>query len=388
MTATRIAFVVSHPIQYYAPLYRRLSQSPIWRPKVFFTWHDGKANALDHGFRMPVTWDIPVTEGYEFELVANSSPDPGTHHFWGLRNPELIRRMESFKPDLVHVTGWAWASHMSSLRHFHRHGVRTAFRGDSHLLGRRLAGAKWHAKRSVLKRVFSWADVCLYVGSANRDYYKAFGVPDDRLVYCPHCIDVKRFSEPAATLDRAANELRLELGISEQSICLLFAGKLDRNKRPIELMQAVTNTNIPNVVLLVVGSGPLEQDVLRAAQASPARFKLLPFQNQSRMPIIYRAADLFVLPSVSETWGLAVNEALASGRPALVSDAAGCVADMKDGKVVHSFRSDMSDIEVHLRRLCRSRGELRALESSALKVAGQYDISSTETALANARITT
>ena len=89
----RLAFIVSHPIQYYAPLYQRLSRRDDIAIKVFFTWHDGAKAVQDPGFGIPVAWDIPLNQGYEFELIDNISADPGTHHFWGLRNPSLVERV-------------------------------------------------------------------------------------------------------------------------------------------------------------------------------------------------------------------------------------------------------------------------------------------------------
>ena len=130
----RLAIVVSHPIQYYVPLYRRLAKRSDIAIKVFFTWHSGTAAVADHGFKVPVAWDIPLTEGYESEQVPNTSSDPGTHHFFGLRNPSLVARVLQWQPDVVHLTGWAWYAHLVALYAFHRRGIPTLFRGDSHLL--------------------------------------------------------------------------------------------------------------------------------------------------------------------------------------------------------------------------------------------------------------
>src|SRR5437868_3055335 len=94
----RLAIVVSHPIQYYTPLYRRLAAHPKIELKVFFTWHAAEGAQRDHGFQRHLRWDVPLTEGYDYELVPNTSADPGTQHFWGLRNPELNRSVSQWKP--------------------------------------------------------------------------------------------------------------------------------------------------------------------------------------------------------------------------------------------------------------------------------------------------
>ncbi len=324
----RLAFVVSHPIQYYAPLHRRLAAQPDLAVKVFFTWHGGKQAVHDPGFGQRVAWDIPLTEGYEHETVPNTARDPGTHHFWGLRNPELAARLLAWQPDAVHVTGYAYASHLRIMRWLPRHGIPVLFRGDSHLLDGR-SGWRWWLARTILRRVYSWPAAFLHVGQANRAYYRACGVPDARLFPCPHSIEVDRFAQPHEVLEAQARAWRQELGLAATTRVLLFVGKFEPKKCPLELMDACATWPAGDWRLLLVGDGELGDGVRRRAAAQPERFQVLPFQNQSRMPLVYRLGDVFVLPSAyQETWGLAVNEALACGRPALVSDRVGCAADV------------------------------------------------------------
>ncbi|MEA2994169.1 MAG: hypothetical protein QOD40_3089 [Alphaproteobacteria bacterium] len=325
----RVAFIVSHPIQYFIPLYRRLAQRDDLEIKIFFTWHAGKEPIEDRGFGRPVAWDIPVTEGYEFELVPNVASDPGTHHFLGLRNPSLVRRVMAWQPDIVQVTGWAWLSHLQAMYRFSRLEIPVLFRGDSHLLDSTLSAPRWWIKRAALQRVFSWPAGFLVVGSANRNYYEKFGVESARLFPCPHSIDVARFAEPAKALEQDAAQWRHELGISPAQKVVLFAGKFESKKRPVDLMRAVQQLAHPDIVMVLVGAGELQEEIDAIAAADPTRFRVLPFQNQSRMPVVYRIGDVFVLPSAyGETWGLAVNEALACGRPVLVSDRVGCAPEL------------------------------------------------------------
>ena len=384
-TKTRLAIVVSHPIQYYAPLYRRLAQRDDLVIKVFYTWHAGTAPVPDHGFKQPVAWDIPLTEGYEFELVPNVSSDPGTHHFFGLRNPSLVERVSRWRADAVHVTGWAWLSHLLALRAFRRRAVPILFRGDSHLLDSPRSGPRWWIKRAVLGRVYSWPKAFLFVGAANRAYYEAFGVEPDRLYPCPHSIDVARYAEPAELFEREAAQWRQQLGISGDRPVILFAGKFERKKRPVELMRAVQTQGDPGLVLVLVGGGELEEEMSALAAADPDRFRVLPFQNQSRMPVVYRLADLVILPSAfGETWGLAVNEAMACGRPVLVSDRVGCAADVVDVSSGRVFPwEDISLMMQGVNKMTAERKGLSELGRAAAQRAWAFDIARTEAALMN-----
>lgn len=382
----RLALVVSHPIQYYAPLYQQLAKRGDLEIRVFFTWHAGEVAVQDHGFGRPVSWDIPLTDGYESELVPNVAKDAGTHHFFGLRNPSLLSRVQVWRPDAVHVTGWAWWSHLQLLRNLHRLGVPVLFRGDSHLLDDPRRGPRWWVKRALLRQVFSWPSAFLYVGQANRRYYEAFDVGAARLRYCPHAIDVARFAEPDEEYGREAAEWRRSLAIAEEACVLLFAGKLERKKQPIELMRAMLAASDENLVLVLVGGGELQGDVNRLAAETPGRFRVLPFQNQSRMPVVYRLGDLFVLPSAyGETWGLAVNEALACGRPALVSDRVGCAEDVVDESCGRVFPFDAPLAMVGMAgELLSDRPGLLEMGRAASKRAWQFDVTIAEEALVKA----
>jgi glycosyltransferase involved in cell wall biosynthesis len=242
---------------------------------------------------------------------------------------------------------------------------------------------RWWIKRAVLRRVYSWPNGFLVVGSANRAYYSAFGIAPDRLYACPHSIDVGRFAEPAAALDEEAARWRENLGISPAQITVLFAGKFERKKRPVHLMRAVQRLGRSDVVLVLVGGGELQREIDGIATADPERFRVLPFQNQSRMPLVYRLGDLFVLPSADgETWGLAVNEAMACGRPVLVSDRVGCAADVVDPACGRVFPAhDPGALENALVELLANRDTLRLMGHAARARAGSFDITATESAL-------
>ena len=386
MARRRLAIVISHPIQYFAPLHGRLAQREDLEVKVFFTWHAGEAPMLDRGFQQKFAWDVPLTDGYAFEHVANFAADPGTHHFFGLRNPALIERVLAWKPDVAIIYGWAWCSHLLALRAFYRRRIPVLFWGDSHLLDDDRKGARWRAKQALLRRVFRWPAGFLVVGSANRAYYDAFGVPAGRLHRCGHTIDVRRFAEPAEKLEGEAARWRQELGIAKDAMVLLFAGKFEPRKQPLELMRLVAALPNPMVVLILVGGGELQPQVEALAAAQLSRFRVLPFQNQSRMPVVYRLADLLVVPSAyGETWGLVVNEALASGRPVMVGDRVGCAADLVDDSCGHVFRSKgLTRLPDILRELGRNPCRVAAMRDAAKARAALFDTAVGERAIVNA----
>jgi glycosyltransferase involved in cell wall biosynthesis len=380
---SRIAFVVSHPIQYLAPLYRRLAERDDVEVKVFFTWHAGQHAVDDPGFGQPIEWDIPLTEGYAFEQVPNIASDPGTQKFLGLRNPTLLDRVMSWRPDVVHINGWAWLSHLRLLHALRPRGVPTLFFGDSHFLDGKTNGPRWWLKSAVLRRVYSWPTACLFAGSANRAYFENLGVPPQRLYPCPHSIDVSRFADAAAQRQDEAARWRSELGIAPDRKVLLYAGKFEPKKRPTELMRAVEQMPDPSLLLLMVGAGALHPEIDAIAAGNPARFRVLAFQNQSRMPIVYRLGDIFVLPSgYGESWGLAVNEALACGRPVIVSDRVGCAPDVVDASCGRTFAwNDWIAFGRAVEAMFGDPKKLADMRRGAGERARRFDVGVTATAL-------
>jgi glycosyltransferase involved in cell wall biosynthesis len=165
------------------------------------------------------------------------------------------------------------------------------------------------------------------VGTNNKKYYKQFGLRENQLIFAPHAIENERFSFDHS---EQATTLRESLGVSKSQILILFAGKFEQKKDPLLLLEAFISLQDPRTHLLFVGNGALEEILKERAKVSDKRIHLLNFQNQSIMPTIYQACDLFCLPSKGpgETWGLAINEAMAAGKAVLASDKVGCAIDL------------------------------------------------------------
>jgi glycosyltransferase involved in cell wall biosynthesis len=364
----RLAVVTTHPIQYYAPLFRCIAEHDGVNLRVFYGWTGSTEAGYDPGFEQEVEWDLPLLEGYDHTFVPNEADEPGTHHFRGLINPTLPAEVERWGADAVLVFGWGWQSHLRALRHF-AGTIPVLFRGDSTLIDEQEGIRRW-IRRAGLWWIYRHVDHALYVGQRNRAYFEAHGLTDDQLTWVPHAIDNARFVE-APDADEKARRWRNDIGIPEEARVVLFAGKLEAKKAPDVLLNAFLRLEDEQAHLAVVGSGPMEEE-LKACAGNHARVHFLGFQNQSRMPVVYRLGDVFVLPSrgPGETWGLAVNEAMACGRPAIVSSNVGCAPDLVDeanGAVVPpddvgALREALSNV------LSNSRRRRRMGERSAERI--------------------
>jgi glycosyltransferase involved in cell wall biosynthesis len=326
----RLAIITSHPIQYNAPLFALLAKEPNIELMVFYTWGEYcLGEKYDPDFGKVIEWDIPLLEGYNYTFVNNTSSDQGTHHFKGIINPTLNHEIEAWKPDAIWVWGWAFDSHLKVLRHF-KGKVHVWFRGDSTLLNEPKGfSLKKMARRMFLTWVYRHVDKAFYVGIHNKAYFKKHGLKESQLVYAPHAVDNKRFEDESGEKTMRALEWRKELGFSDSDFVLLFAGKFEPKKNPNFMLELSKQISSPSFNFLLVGNGILEAE-LKSDARNDSRFVFLDFQNQSVMPTLYRVADLFILPSLGpgETWGLAINEALASGTKVLASEFCGGAIDV------------------------------------------------------------
>ncbi|MEM9421998.1 MAG: glycosyltransferase family 4 protein [Pseudomonadota bacterium] len=337
----RIAAFVTHPIQYYAPIFRTLSNTVdlhVYYGQVATS--DQQASA---GFGVQFDWDVDLLSGYSSSLLDNVAPAPNVHDFGGCDVPSVGKLLKEERFDAIIVFGWYQKFFLQTLYAAKRLGIPVLVRGDSQLDTPRNP-IKRFAKNIGYPLFLRAFDAALYVGEKSREYYQYYRYPNEKLFFSPHSIDTQYFAAHATDADRSA--WRAELGVRDETKLILFCGKLLEGKRPLDLIDALGRARLrtPSLELVIAGSGPLEEAVHHRANQLGVPVHFLGFCNQSRLPSIYAAADILCLPSAHETWGLVCNEALACGTPIIVSDAVGCAADLANdnniGRVYPSGNAD------------------------------------------------
>ncbi len=369
----KLAIVSSHPIQYNAPLFSLLSSRANIDIKVFYTWGESSIKEkFDPGFGKSISWDIPLLQGYNFEFLNNTSTQPGSHHFKGIINPDIINKINEYKPAAIMVYGWSFDSHLKVLKYF-KNKTPIIFRGDSTLLDEpKKITLKKTLRRIFLKWVYTKINVALYCGQNNKQYFLKHNVKEKQLVFGPHTIDNKRFAGTQNLID-----YRADLNIPKDDYVFLFVGKFENKKNPLLLLNSFLKLGKPNAHLVFVGNGVLENE-LKEQSKNNSQVHFLPFQNQSKMPGIYRLGNILVLPSKgpNETWGLAINEAMACGIPAIASTKVGCYCDLinenKNGFVFES-NNEESLIEV-LEKAYNSKINQQQFSQNALQKADEYSL--------------
>lgn len=360
----KLAVITTHPIQYYAPIFKLLNQRGLIQLKVFYTWGEVSIKKHDPGFDKQIEWDIPLLEGYDYEWVINTSKQPGSHHFSGIKNPWIINQINGYQPDAILVFGWAYHAHLKVMRHF-KNKLPVYFRGDSTLLNEK-PGLKAYVKTLFLKWVYRHIDHAFYVGTNNKNYFLKYGLKEQQLSFAPHAVDNERFAK-----DKHTHSLRSVLNIPDKAMVVLYCGKLESVKNIGVLLSAFFNINKPDAHLIIVGNGTEEEKLKQQARESNKSDKIhwVNFQNQSAMPSIYHTASIFCLPSKNETWGLVVNEAMACGKPIIVSDRVGCAVDLVTEINGYIFKSgDATDLTHGLEKLTDNRQSLAEMGKASVEI--------------------
>jgi len=373
----RLAIITTHPIQYNAPLFALLHARKVIEIKVFYTWGESVLHQkYDPGFGKVIEWDIPLLQGYPFEFLQNVSVEKGSHHSKGIDNPFIIESIKKFNPDSILVYGWSFKSHLKVLCHFKKK-IPILFRGDSTLLDQR--SFLKEIKRSLFLRwIYRHIDFALYVGKNNFNYFKKSGVSASQLLYAPHAIENDRFETISDSCKMYADNLSQKLKILSGSLVFLYAGKMEPKKDPSILLEAFRQCNFnDSVQLLMVGNGELDL-ALREKYANIRGIHFIDFQNQLLMPAIYEIADVFVLPSKGpgETWGLAVNEAMANGKAVIVSDKCGCAADLiMDAINGYIFKAgDINDLIKVLKNMNENRDTIPVMKQESKRIIRGFTI--------------
>jgi glycosyltransferase involved in cell wall biosynthesis len=342
-----LGILTTHPIQYQIPIWKGLAARGNIPFKVFYMSDQGLKARFDPGFGKSLSWDIDLLGNYDNEFL-DTYRGTTSNSFWRLR----LRRgfghvLQQIGADVLWIQGWQVAAYWQAVFEARRVAAEVWLRGETN--PRSNAGRIGQQfKRLLLRQLLCRVDRFLYIGNANRQFYLEQGVASGQLVAAPYCVDNARFAAAAAVVHAKRDRIRQEWAIPPEAFCFLFAGKFLNRKRPFDLIEAARRFQYLSqgrqIHLLWVGTGELGDGLRRACnvcfdaerkervdrrRCGEPNASFVGFLNQSEISRAYVAADCLVLPSdATETWGLVVNEAMASGLPCIVSDGCGCVEDL------------------------------------------------------------
>src|SRR5579864_1400366 len=327
----RVLLVCTHPVQYASPVFRYMAQDPRLDVKVAYCSLQGAEAGLDPEFGVEVKWDVPLVDGYSWILVPPKLVKPRLGSFFGLVNPGLWKLIRSGNFDAVFVFGHSYVSCWIAILATKLSRAALIMSCDATTL-RPQDGKTWKIpiKKALLPRIFGLAEVVCAASSGTVSLLKSLAIRSEQIVLSPGIVDSDRFQ---GAIGPSREVLRRNWDVPLEAPIALYCGKLQPWKRPQDLLAAFAQAQVPEAYLLFAGDGPLRAELEAIARSLRIadRVRFLGFLNQSRMPGTYMAADLLVLPSEYETFGLVVTEAMVCGLPVVVSDQVGARFDFIDG---------------------------------------------------------
>lgn len=369
----KIGIFVTHPIQYFAPMWRQLAAAPDVDLMVHFFSDHSVRGGVDSGFGVPVAWDVPLLEGYAHRFITRDADlsRPGK-----VRLPDPRRLLADGNFNAIMFQGYTHGFERQLRKAARPMGIKTLMRGeytDAEPEFPRSRFKRW-ARDQYLRRFYSGVDAFCYIGQPSREHLLRLGVAPNRMFFSPYSVDTAHFASQRQRFDRAT--VRRELGIPDECAVILFSGKLIPRKAPLLLVEAVARLKDPSRVrLIMIGDGEQRQQVeARGREALGSRLIMPGFVNQSELGRYFVAADVFVLPSVFETWGLVVNEAMECGLPVVVSNRVGCARDLViEGKTGLTFTSgESTELARQIEKLTTSPTARQQMGQAALELIANY----------------
>jgi glycosyltransferase involved in cell wall biosynthesis len=363
----RILYICSHPVPYVSPLFRHIALDPRLDLQVAYCALAGVKAMHDPEFNTTVQWDVRLLDGFPWTEVPNRGT--GGLDFFGLYNPGIWRLIRQGNFDAVTCfTGYLRASFWITFLACKFSHTAFLFGTDTFTVAAR-DGRSWKPfiKRFLWPYLYRLADQTIVGSSPGRELMLSLGIQPDRISLIPNTVDNDWWISQSSRVDREA--VRSVWGANSQTSIILFCAKLQPWKRPGDLLQAFARSNLRDALLVYAGDGPLRQELEREASrlGVSEKVRFLGFLNQTRLPAAYAAADLMVLPSVYEAFGLVVNEASCCGCAAVVSNQVGAASDLVapvDPCLVFPF-GDVEALSALLRELCGNRERLRQLGQAA-----------------------
>ncbi len=334
-----LAVIETRPNPYHAPVYRELHE----QLGISVTAIYASDAVLEDPF-----WAGNLLEGYRPYFLVRGA-QRGAAVAIEAETHGLERALRHFRPDAVLLTGYHQRLYRNGFRVAQRMGVPVLFRAEStdHAPHRGLV--KSWVRDNALRYVYQRCAALLYVGQRSRAHYLRLGVHPHRLIFSPYAVDTQRFHTDESARQRMRNIKRSELGIAEDEFTILFAGSLAARKDPVRIIDAVRQLDLSDgtrMTVVFAGDGELVRELEVAASIDPpVSIRFAPVREQAALSALYHAADVLVLPSIlDETWGVVVNEALAHGLPAIVSDIVGSMPDLiEEGRTGAVFQAGSTE---------------------------------------------
>jgi len=370
----RLAWLATHPIQYQAPLLRAIAQCPDIDLTALFFSDFSTRGFVDPGFGRAIEWDTPLLQGYQYEFLPGTGSEIKGIKAFQPRVGGLAKRLTRHNYDAVLVQGWQHYGMLKAAWLAKRAGLKVLMRCEATDHVASSTGLKRLLREGTVHFLLSQIDSCLAIGTRNRDFYLQRGFPAERIGFMPYCVDNDHFRTKAQSAD--VEGLRAQLSLEQGRPVILYASKFMARKYPDQLLEAYLRLPAPRPYLIYVGDGEMRGNLEATVQKNQLKdVRFAGFRNQGELPAFYAMADIFVLPSINETWGLVVNEAMNAGCAIITTDQVGSAADLvRSGK--NGFAIKACDVSALTNALtaCLAEERFRDMGERSLEIIQRWGI--------------
>jgi len=377
----KIAILSSHPIQYFAPLYAHLSKNPNLDITVLYCSDFGTKNSYDHGFKQAFQWDIDLLSGYTYEFIGKNYSLREPKGFFSLICPSIINILYKNRFDVIWIHGHNYLVNILAIVFSKTFGTKVLMRCETHLLLSRNK-VKRAIRPFVLGSLYKLCDAFLAIGTKNQNFYLSLGIPISKIFLTPYTTDNDRFIESIENQRENKKSLLKDIGIFNDYPNVLYISKLQKRKNPDLLIKAASKIQHDmNFNLIIAGSGEmLEECVALTKKLNVSNVFFPGFVNQKTVPSFFAVADIFVLLSHSEPWGLVINEAMSASLPIISSEEVGATADLVDSNngFLISRTNELEETVQALKILLKNPDLRTVMGSQSLSKIQSWDFLATE----------
>lgn len=357
----KIAFLISHPIQYYSPLFTELSKKIDLT--VLYCSDESVKTLKDHDFATTIKWDIDLLKGYKYKFLKNNSPIKSIFKPpFGLINLSIKKEIKKYDAIIIH--GWHYITHQLAFQHAKKYNIPYYIHSETPL-NQELLKSRWkrYIKKIILNKIFQNATGFLAIGAENKRFYESFGINNKKIILTPYAINNNHFKKTKIKPNNWPKEK-----------IILFSGKLINKKRPFDLIKAYERIKIKNKALVFLGEGKLKSKLKKYVKEKKIHSVYFAgFVNQSELPKYYSHANIFVLPSgMGETWGLVVNEAMNFNLPIIISDLPGSGKDLvKDNGFIYKT-GNIKQLQKYLELLLQDNKLIQKMGKNSKKIINKW----------------
>jgi len=346
----KVAVITPIPTPYRDPFWNEVAAQPEIDLHVYYCSRGRGGRPWKPSW--PVKFEADFTPAYN--LTRFIAPGGACYY-----NPAAIHHLKSTKYDAMVVGGYNHATMLSAIFYARRSNTPYFLMNEVYLAQPRAAWRKM-VKLPLVRSIVRHAAGYFPTGTLSGEYLVHYGASPSALYPLPNTPDVDALWRDAQRMIGEQASIRRQLGLDEKPV-IMFVSRLIQLKRVDLLLEAVRPLLARDeATVVILGDGPMREAWQSLAEqlgvASRVRFE--GFVQPDELPRWYAVADLFVLPSVDETWSVVVLESLASGVPVVITDLVGCYADMVNspevGEVVPAGDAEAMGAAIH-RRLQQPR---------------------------------